>query len=136
MHDSDPHLRTRTVARVVGPYLVVVAVTLFARRASLPILLPAFMLDAPLVLATGAFTLTAGLVIVALHHHWTSAIAICVTLIGIAAAFKGALLMIAPGVGAEVTAAVVRTPVFLSIMASVALLVGLWLSFVGWLSKV
>ncbi len=135
MHDSDPDLRTRTVARVVGPYLVVVAVTLFARRASLPMLLPAFMQDAPLVLATGAFTLTAGLVIVALHHHWTSAIAIVVSLIGIAAAFKGALLMIAPGVGAEVTAAVVWTPVFLSIMASAALLVGLWLSFAGWLSK-
>ena len=122
MHDSDPDLRTRTVARVVGPYLVVVAVTLFARRASLPMLLPAFMQDAPLVLATGAFTLTAGLgdsratpsldkrnrdrCLSDWHRRRV----------------QGRAAMIAPGVGAEVTAAVVRTPVFLSIMASAALL--------------
>ena len=99
-------------------------------------LLPAFMQDAPLVLATGAFTLTAGLVIVALHHHWTSAIAIVVSLIGIAAAFKGALLHDRSRCWCRGDCwSVVWTPVFLSIMASAALLVGLWLSFAGWLSK-
>ena len=56
----DPAVRTRTVARIVGPYLVLMAVALFARQGELELLLPAFMQDAPLVLATGAFTLMAG----------------------------------------------------------------------------
>ena len=52
----DPAIRTRTLARIVGPYLVIIAVALFARQGTLALLLPAFMQDAPLVLATGAFT--------------------------------------------------------------------------------
>ena len=43
--------------------------------------------------------------------------------------------MIAPSLGAEMTAAVVRTPSILLIAAGIELLVGLWLTFVGWLSK-
>jgi hypothetical protein len=78
----------------------------------------------------------AGLAMIAAHHHWTSPAAIVISLIGIVAALKGALLMIAPGLGAEMTATVVRTPSVLLIAAGIELLAGLWLSFVGWLSKV
>ena len=131
----DPAVRTRTVARIVGPYLVLMAVALFARQGELELLLPAFMQDAPLVLATGALTLMAGLVLIAAHHHWTSAAAIVISVIGIAAALKGAWLMIAPGLGSEITAAAVSSPLVLPIAAGADLLVGLWLSFVGWLAK-
>ena len=92
------------------------AATLLARQDDL-LLLPAFMQDEPLVLATGAFTLTAGLVMVAAHHHWTSAAAIVISLIGIAAALKGASLMIAPNLGTEMTASVVQAPLMLSSQA-------------------
>jgi len=53
----------------------------------------------------------------------------------VAAALKGAWLMIAPDLGAEMTATIVRTPAVLPIAAALELLVGLWLSYVGWLSK-
>ena len=128
----DPAIRTRIVARIVGPYLVVMAVTLFARLDTWALLLPAFMQDGPLVLATGAFILMAGLAIIAAHHHWTSAAAIAISLIGILVALKGAMLMIAPGFGAEFTAAVVRTTPVLLIAAALELLAGLWLTSVGW----
>jgi hypothetical protein len=131
----EPAVRTRTLARIVGPYLVLMAIVLFARQDTLPSLLSAFMQDAPLVLATGAFTLMAGLAMIAAHHHWSSAAAVVISLIGIAAALKGASLMIAPELGTEMTAAVVQTPAALVIAAGVELLIGLWLSFVGWLSK-
>jgi hypothetical protein len=134
MPDDDPTARTRTLARMVGPYLIVLAAALLARQDALPMLLPIFMQNAPLVLATGAFTLMAGLAIVALHHHWTGASAIAISLIGIVAALKGALLMIAPGLGARMTAAAVQTPFLLLLSAAILLLLGLWLSFVGWLS--
>jgi hypothetical protein len=131
----DPAVRTRTLARIVGPYLVVMAVMLFVRQGELPLLFPAFMQDGPLVLATGAFTLMAGLAIVAAHHHWNTPAAIAISLIGIVATLKGASLMIAPDLGTEITAGVAGTPIVLLIAAAVALAAGLWLSFVGWLSK-
>ncbi|HEX4741507.1 MAG TPA: hypothetical protein VH353_09260 [Caulobacteraceae bacterium] len=132
MLDYDQVVRTRTLARAVGPYLVVIAVALFARWGTLPILLPAFMQDAPLIFAAGAFTLMAGLAIISAHHHWTGASAIVISLIGVLAALKGAALMISPTLGAELTAVATRTPALLMVVAVVLLLVGLWLSFVGW----
>jgi hypothetical protein len=131
----DRPARTRTLARIVGPYLVIVAAALFVRQGSLAMLLPGFMQDGPLVLATGAFTLMAGLAIIASHHHWTGASAIAISTIGIVVALKGAWLMIAPNLGGELTAAVARTPALLLLAAAVELLLGLWLSYVGWLSK-
>ena len=70
MSPYDPAIRTRTLARIVGPYLVIIAVALFARQGTLALLLPAFMQDAPLVLATGAFTVGVGLVMIVTHHQW------------------------------------------------------------------
>lgn len=133
MTTYDPAARTRTLARIIGPYLVVLGVTLFELRGVLPTLLPAFMQDGPLVLATGAFTLMAGLAIICAHHHWSGASAIVISLIGVVASIKGATLMVAPGLGAELTAAVVRAPPVLTVAAAVVLLLGLWLSFVGWM---
>ena len=128
---GDPNVRTRTLARVAGPYLVVASFAMLARADSMALLLPAFMQDGPLVLATGAFTLALGLTILAAHHHFSSAAAIAITLIGALAAIKGALLMIAPELGAPLTAAAVRSP-FLIIAIAIDLLLGLWLTYVGW----
>jgi uncharacterized membrane protein YesL len=109
-----------------------VAVTLLIRQDVWSSLLPAFMHDAPLVLATGAFTLIAGLTIVRVHHHWTDANAIAVSLIGIIAALKGACLMLVPAFGAQITAWVIRAPLLLPLVAIFMLAVGLWLSVSGW----
>src|SRR6185369_6234171 len=105
MSPYDRSRRTRTLARILGPYLLVISLMLIARRDSLATLLPAFMQDGPLLLATGAFTLMAGLAAIAFHHHWNSLSASAVSLIGLAAALKGAWLMIAPTVGAEIATA-------------------------------
>jgi len=135
MPDYDPNVRTRTLARIIGPYLALMAVTLFTRQSALATWLPAFMQDAPLVLATGAFTLMAGLAVVSAHHHWTGPSAIVISLIGLAATLKGAMLMIVPSLGAAMTVAVMRTPLVILLSAGVMLLTGLWLTFVGWFAK-
>lgn len=127
-------LRTRTLARIVGPYMIVMAAALFARFDTLALMLPAFMQDAPLVLATGAFTLMAGLVMLGLHHHLDTTPAIALTAIGFMAALKGAWLMIAPEVGAALTQSVAANSAILLGSALFMLLMGLWLSFVGWIA--
>ena len=127
--------RTQTLARAIGPYLIISALMLAARLNTLPLLLPAFMQDGPLVLTAGCFTLIVGLAILAAHHHFSSAAAIAVTLIGIAAALKGAFLMLLPTLGAPLTAMVVRTPPLLIIVAIIVFLIGVWLSVIGWFAK-
>lgn len=126
---------TRIAARIVGPYLVLMALTLIVRAGVMPLLLPAFMQDGPLVFASGAFTLLAGLTLLALHHSFRTPAAIAITLVAIVGAIKGAWLMIAPELGASLTAAIVRATPLLLILALIMLVIGAWLSFVGWLSK-
>jgi len=132
MTTTESAIRTRTLARILGPYLTVMGAVLLARGTDLTLILPAFMQDGALVFTTGAFTLMAGLTVVATHHHFTSLAAIVISLVGIVAVAKGASLMIAPDVGAAMTHAIAVNVAFLSGAAALLLLVGLWLSFVGW----
>jgi hypothetical protein len=135
MTGYDPRVRTRTLARVVGPYMLVLGATLLSRQALFADLLPTFMANPPLVLATGAFTLIAGLCIVASHHHWSGAAASVVSIIGIMVSFKGAWLMVAPEWGAEATELIVTAPGALLVAAALEFAVGVWLTFVGWLAR-
>ncbi|OQW55347.1 MAG: hypothetical protein A4S17_06470 [Proteobacteria bacterium HN_bin10] len=135
MADYDPQQRTRTLARIAGPYMLVIGATLLTRQSSFSAILPDFMADPGLVLSTGAFTLIVGLCILAAHHHWSSPAAIAITLMGFAAAIKGAWLMIAPDWGADATEAIVATPSALTAAAAFELLLGAWLTAVGWFAK-
>jgi len=130
--DYDPKVRTRSLARIVGPYLIVTAAALFVRRDALPNFLSSFMQDEALVFVTGAFALMAGMATLMAHHHWSSFSAGVISFIGLAAALKGASLMIAPDLGEELTDAVTRTPFIFEGAIGLELLLGLWLSFVGW----
>ena len=134
MADFDPQIRTQTLARIVGPYFLVMGAALALRANVMPLLLPAFMQDGALVLAAGAFTLMAGLAILAAHHHFTSPAAIVISIVGIVAAVKGAFLMLAPELGAPLTAAVVRAAPLLILLAAILFIAGLWLTAVGWFS--
>lgn len=130
----DSAQRTRTAARIIGPYMAIAGVAMIIRADAWALILPSFMQDAPLVLATSAFTLMAGLTLLALHHHWSSPAAVAVSLIAVAATLKGAWLMLAPDWGAPLTAAVVRSPILYA-AAAFDLAVGLWLTFVGWAAR-
>ena len=135
MTDFDQVLRTRTLARIVGPYMLILGATLLSRPTLFAGLLPSFMEDAPLVLATGAFTLIVGLCMLSAHHHWSNAAASVISFVGIAASVKGAWLMVAPEWGAEATEAIVAAPYVLVAAAVIELALGAWLTFVGWFSK-
>jgi hypothetical protein len=85
MAEYDPRIRTRTLARIAGPYMLVIGVTLLTRQSLFSEMLPSFMDNSALVLSTGAFTLIMGLTMLTAHHHWSSAPAIAITFIGFAA---------------------------------------------------
>jgi hypothetical protein len=132
---ADPIVRTRIAARILGPYLVIMGATLLSRLDSFALMLPAFMQDAPLVVATGAFTLMAGLTLFALHHHWTGPAPIVITACAVVMIIKGASLMLFPQMGAPLLAIIARAPPLLAAVGIVVAIVGGWLAFVGWTTK-
>ena len=123
---------TRFSARVAGPFLVVLAVMIFLRYETFPEFLPLIMDDAPLVLVTGLFTLVLGLVWFAAHHHFGSAAAIVVTILAALTVIRGAVLMLAPQAIFGVADNVSRNPPIMLVTTTVSLLLGAWLTYVGW----
>lgn len=123
---------TRFSARVAGPFLVVFAAMIFLRYESFPELLLQVIGDTPLVLITGLLTCIIGLVWLAAHHHFGSPAATVITALAALLTLRGAVLMLAPQVIFGVAENVSHTPIIMLVTTTVALLLGAWLSFVGW----
>ncbi|MET0181277.1 MAG: hypothetical protein ABW199_00165 [Caulobacterales bacterium] len=124
--------RTRTSARIVGPYMLISGLALFLRRDEAATLFGAFLSDDGLTFATGAFTVMAGLTLLTFHRHWSSVTAAIITIVGVMATLKGASLMAAPELGADMTIALLREPILLTLGALLDVALGAWLTFIGW----
>jgi hypothetical protein len=126
---------TRFCARVAGPFLILIAVTVFVRYDTLPLLLPSLLQDAPLVLVTGMWTAMLGLIVLSAHHHFGSPAAGAITVLGIVLVLRGTLLLVMPETLIAVGGAFVRAPPIMYIVTALTLLLGAWLTFVGWFAR-
>ncbi|MEW6641986.1 MAG: hypothetical protein AB1586_15885 [Pseudomonadota bacterium] len=126
--------RTRAFARVLGPFLAVIAGLVAVRASEMDVLLVAFFANAALAWVTGAIILFIGIFIIANHQIWSSAAAVVISLFGWVLVLRGLALLVVPHLIAEVgAAAVVATP-WVRLGAGVMAAVGLWLSYVGWIA--
>lgn len=126
---------TRFCARVIGPLMLIIGAIVIVRFDDIALLMPAILQDGALVFITGIFTLIVGLILVAAHHHWSSAAAIAISLIGLLTVLRGVLLMLAPDFLAGLATQMIAASPGVLIAGAVALLLGLWLTFVGWFAK-
>ena len=127
--------RTRLMARIVGPFLVILGATMVLRVKTPPLLMPAFSNDAPLVLLTGLVALGIGLSMVAVHNHWNTVPAMAISLLGWFTALRGAIILLSPDVIEQAWGRLsTATPVFV-IAGIVLVLAGSYLTFVGWIAK-
>ena len=128
-----PEDRTRMFARVLGPYLVIVAVAALARASQMGTLLNDFGASSAWPWVTGAFVLLSGLVVVALHQNWRGAPAIIVTVMGWLATLKGLALLAFPqpyiSFGEQ---AIDSGGWWWRVVMVITALAGLYLTFVGW----
>lgn len=123
--------RTRTFARVLGPYLVV-SMALHAVRASdVSALLSGLESSAVLPWVIGTFALLFGLFVLGLLQEWRSAAAIIIGVLGVATLLEGIALMGFPDLYMSFAASFSGPIPFLA-SAAVAGVAGLYLTYVGW----
>ena len=123
------------LARVVGPYLVIIAATAALRPMDMRTLLSQFEANPLWAWVVGAFILLLGLVAIALHPYWRGAAAIIVSVVGWLVALKGLLLVAFPLTYFSMANSAIDAVGWWRGGAVVEALIGLYLAYVGWMPQ-
>ena len=126
---------TRAFARVIGPYLVIVTVSISVRKPQISAFVPALFENPALVWFTGALLILAGLVIIAHHQYWSSLAAVLISLLGWFLALRGLLLLAAPQLMVRAAEEAMTMMPVVWLAFGVFLLIGLGLTYVGWFER-
>jgi hypothetical protein len=124
---------TRMLARVIGPYLVIIAATVALRPADMRAMLSQFQANPLWSWIVGAFILLLGLVAIALHPYWRGAAAILVSAVSWLVAVKGLFLVVFPLSYFSVANSAIDAVGWWRGGAVVEVLIGLYLAYVGWM---
>jgi hypothetical protein len=127
--------RTRAFSRVIGPFLVIVPGIVAVRAPETGTALTAFFDNPALAWLTGGLLLFGGLLIIAHHQYWSSLAAILVSLLGWYLALRGVVLLAAPQLIESAAGAAMNMMAMVRIGFGVLLLIGLWLTFIGWIAR-
>ena len=127
--------RTRAFARLIGPFLVIVPGILVVRAPDLGTILTAFFQNEALVWMMGALLFFCGLLIIAFHQYWSSPTAVMISLFGWFLAIRGFILLAFPQLIQRGGNASMNMVPVVRIGFSLLVLVGLWLTYVGWFTK-
>jgi hypothetical protein len=131
----ESRARTRAFARVIGPWLVIAPGIIAVRAPDMGTLASDFFENPLIVWFAGALLLFGGLLIIAFHQYWSSAAAIVISLFGWFLALRGAVLLAAPQLIERGAAVSMRALPLVQAGFGVAVLIGLWLTYVGWIAK-
>lgn len=126
---------TRFCARIIGPVMLIIGAVVIVRFDDMALMIPAILQEGPLAFITGIFTLIAGCVLFAAHHHFGNITAIVVTIIGGLTIVRGVSLLLAPDIIASFANTMITNGPAVMIAAAVAAIAGAWLSYAGWFAK-
>ncbi len=125
--------RTRMFARVIGPYLAIIAASAALRPTDMRAMLSGFEADPLWSWVTGAFILLFGLVVIALHPYWRGVAATIVSVVGWLVAVKGLFLVAGSHTYFSMANSAVDAMGWWRAGAAVEVLIGLYLAYVGWM---
>ena len=126
--------RTRMFARVLGPYLTIVPITVAVRGSYMQTLFTEFKANPMWPWLYGAILLMGGLLIIAFHQYWRSLAGVIVSAVGWLFAIRGVLLLTVPRAYDAAGDAVYSAGMSAAIWVLFVLLAsaGLYLTYVGW----
>ncbi len=131
----ESKVRTRAFARIIGPFLVIVPGILVVRAPGLGTILSAFFQNEALVWMMGSLLFFCGLLIIAYHQYWSSPAAVVISLFGWFLALRGLILLVAPQLIQRGGTASMNMVPAVRIGFSTLVLIGFWLTYVGWFTK-
>lgn len=135
--NTAPHAAetTRRFARVIGPFLTVIAGTAAGRAGQLVDEIGNFGAEPLWGWVAGSFTLVAGLVVVALHPYWRGVAAASVSLLGWLTVLKGIALVAFPTWLASIPVGAADAADRWRVVYLVFAAWGLYLTWAGWASR-
>jgi hypothetical protein len=125
--------RSHFLAKLIGPVFIVGGLGMLFNTAVYRAMFERALHDHTLIYLSGILALVTGLAIVAVHSDWKWHWSVIITVIGWLALIGGVLRMIAPQVIESYGMAVLRTPNFFIIDGGIAVLLGVLLSYFGYL---
>lgn len=136
---TDRSQRTRSFARVLGPFIAVVPAIVAIRAGSIGNQLSSFSADPMWPWVLGALLFFCGLFIVAFHQYWRGVAAVIISLFGWFLLLRGFALLATPqlivnGAKAATETSSSATGVVRAGFGLLALC-GLYLAYVGWVKK-
>jgi hypothetical protein len=132
---AEARARTHAFARVIGPFLVIVPGIVALRFPGGGSVLTDFFENSAIVWVTGAILLFGGLLIIGLHRNWSGLSAVLISLFGWFLALRGVALLAAPQLIHEGATASRDLTVAVQTGFGVLVLIGLWLTYVGWVAR-
>jgi hypothetical protein len=137
---SDRLQRTRSFARVLGPFIAVVPAIVAIRAASVGSQLSSFSTDPMWPWVLGALLFGSGLFVVAFHQYWRSIAAVIISLFGWFLLLRGFALLATPQLITDTAKAATETSSpavgFVRVGFGLLALCGLYLTYVGWVKSV
>ncbi|MDQ2629094.1 MAG: hypothetical protein M3Y90_19100 [Actinomycetota bacterium] len=123
---------TRMFARVIGPFLAVLCLTAAVQGPQLWTRVSEAAGDPLWAWVAGAFTLLAGLVVIALHPYWRGVAAFSVSALGWLTAVKGVLLVAFPVTVLSLPADWMSAVSVWRVVYVAFAVLGGYLTYVGW----
>lgn len=126
---------TMMAARIVGPYLLVAGLAAMMNAGLYRKLAAEMHAQRLLLITIGAWSLLAGLVLFAFHHHWSAPQAVAISLLAILTMLRGAAVLIVPEASTRFAQKAARSgDAFYLGLGFLTAIIGGWLSWVGWVA--
>jgi hypothetical protein len=120
---------SRTIAGLIGPTLVAIALGMLLNLSSFPLLAEQVSHEPALIFLSGILLFVAGLAIVRVYNVWASGWPVLVTVLGWLALLGGLIRILFPTGLARIASGLAQSTGFIAVMAVVLLVVGGFLSF-------
>lgn len=131
---EQPQIRTRMLARVLGPFFTIEPITVALRGSYVRTLFTEFKANPMWPWLFGTILLIAGVAIIAFHQYWRSPAAIIVSVVGWFLAIRGVLLLTVPlaydAAGNAIYSSGATAVIWVLFICLAA--AGLYLTYVGW----
>ena len=125
--------RSHFLAKLIGPVCIVGGLGMLFNTAAYRAMFERALHDHMFIYLSGVIALTLGLAIVILHNDWKWHWPLIVTIFGWLAVIGGILRMLVPQVVESYGLSLLSTPNFFTVDGGIALLLGIVLSYFGYL---